>query len=208
MNDAQRSCGLDVIFIDNFDSFVFNLVDEFARRRCSVEVWRSDIDAGRVLELADRKNGPCLVVLSPGPGAPADAGCCMELVKKAPVKLPVFGVCLGFQVMVEAFGGKVGPAQSIVHGKTSEITHEENWLFEGLGPALSVGRYHSLAAVRMPDSMRVTAGANDTVMAAQHKEKMAAGVQFHPESILTSGGGRMIENVIRWAQSRPGSGEA
>jgi len=207
MNGAESSAGLDVIFIDNFDSFVFNLVDEFARRRCSVEVWRSDIEADRVLELADRKTGPCLVVMSPGPGAPADAGCCMELVKRAPVQLPVFGVCLGFQVIVEAFGGKVGPAQSIVHGKTSEISHEENWLFEGLGPVLSVGRYHSLAAVRMPDSMQITARAGETVMAAQHETKMAAGVQFHPESILTSGGGRMIDNVIRWAQSLPDSKE-
>jgi anthranilate synthase component 2 len=190
---------LRIVFIDNFDSFTWNLVDEFARRGAEVEVWRNTVPAEHALVRA-RSGGPSLLVLSPGPGTPADAGCCIELVRLAAAeRLPLLGVCLGHQAMVEAFGGVVGPAGEVVHGKTSRVRHEGGPLFEGVPSPFPVGRYHSLAASVMPDSLRPIAGTGRLVMAVAHRTAPQFGVQFHPESILTPEGGRIIENVIRWA---------
>src|SRR3990170_1244670 len=130
---------LRVVFVDNFDSFTWNLVDEFARRGIAVEVWRNTAPAKLVLARA-RQDGPGLLVLSPGPGTPAEAGSCIELVRlAAPARVPVFGVCLGHQAMVEAWGGTVGPAGEVVHGKTSRVRHEGGPLFEGVPSPFPVG---------------------------------------------------------------------
>ena len=194
MPDALR-----IVFIDNFDSFTWNLVDEFARRGAEVEVWRNTVPAEHAVARA-RTGSPSLLVLSPGPGAPADAGCCIELVRLAAAeRLPLLGVCLGHQAMVEAFGGVVGPAGEVVHGKTSLVRHQGGPFFEGVPSPFPVGRYHSLAASVMPDSLRPIAGTDRLVMAVAHRSAPQFGVQFHPESILTPEGGRIIENVIRWA---------
>ncbi len=190
---------LRVVFIDNFDSFTWNLVDEFARRGAEVEIWRNTITAAHALDRA-RTPGPSLLVLSPGPGAPAEAGCCVELVRlAASERQPLFGVCLGHQAMVEAFGGVVGPAGEIVHGKTSRVRHEGGRLFESVASPFPVGRYHSLAASVVPECLVPIAGTGRLVMAVAHRSAPQFGVQFHPESILTPDGGRIIENVIRWA---------
>ena len=190
---------LRIVFIDNFDSFTWNLVDEFARRGATVEVWRNTVPAEHALARA-RTSSPSLLVLSPGPGTPADAGCCIELVRLAAAeRLPLLGVCLGHQAMVEAFGGVVGPAGEVVHGKVSRVKHEGGLLFEGVPSPFPVGRYHSLAASVMPDSLRPIAGTDRLVMAAAHRTAPQFGVQFHPESILTPDGGRIIDNVIGWA---------
>jgi len=191
--------GLRIVFIDNFDSFTWNLVDEFARRGVRVEVWRNTVSAGHAIARA-RAEGPSLLVLSPGPGTPGDAGCCIELVRlAATARVPLLGVCLGHQAMVEAFGGVVGPAGEVVHGKTSRVRHEGGPLFEGVPSPFPVGRYHSLAATVVPDSLATIAGTDRQVMAVAHRTAPQFGVQFHPESILTPEGGRIIENVIRWA---------
>ncbi|HLB53587.1 MAG TPA: aminodeoxychorismate/anthranilate synthase component II [Gemmatimonadales bacterium] len=190
---------LRVVFVDNFDSFTWNLVDEFARRGIAVEVWRNTAPAKLVLARA-RQDGPGLLVLSPGPGTPAEAGSCIELVRlAAPAGVPVFGVCLGHQAMVEAFGGTVGPAGEVVHGKTSRVRHEGGPLFEGVPSPFPVGRYHSLAATRLPECLKPIAGTDRVVMAVEHRSAPQLGVQFHPESILTPEGGRIIDNVLRWA---------
>ena len=190
---------LRLVFVDNFDSFTWNLVDEFARRGASVEVWRNSVPAGAVLARATN-GSPSLLVLSPGPGTPAQAGCCVELVRRAAeARVPLFGVCLGHQAMVEAFGGVVGPAGEVVHGKTSRVRHEGGPLFEGVPSPFPVGRYHSLAATTLPDCLHPIAGTERVVMAVAHRSAPQLGVQFHPESILTPEGGRIIENVIRWA---------
>jgi len=118
--------------------------------------------------------------------------------------VPLFGVCLGHQAMVEAFGGEVGSAGEIVHGKTSRVTHEARGLFAGLPSPLPVGRYHSLAASRMPDELVVTARYEGIVMALEHRHHAVAGLQFHPESILTPRGGQIIDNVLLWARTRDG----
>lgn len=193
------SAPLRIVFVDNFDSFTWNLVDEFARRGAEVEVWRNTVPAGHPLERA-RDAPASLLVLSPGPGTPADAGCCIELVRTAAAaRIPLFGVCLGHQAMVEAFGGVVSGAGEVVHGKTSAVRHQGGAMFEGVPSPFPVGRYHSLAATRLPDILGVTARAGNTVMAVTHRTAPQFGVQFHPESILTPEGGRIIENVMRWA---------
>ena len=193
---------LRIVFVDNFDSFTWNLVDEFARRGAAVEVWRNTTPAPMVLERASA--GPALIVLSPGPGTPADAGCCIELIRLAEGRVPLLGVCLGHQAMVEAFGGVVGPAGEVVHGKTSRVTHQGDPLFDGVPSPFVVGRYHSLAAQRMPDVLATTAaierGGPSLVMAARHRTAPMVGVQFHPESILTPEGGRIIDNAMQWAR--------
>ena len=205
---------LRVLFVDNFDSFTWNLVDEFARREAAVRVWRNTVPAPLLIEEA-RRDGPALLVLSPGPGAPREAGCCVELVRLAAVaRVPLFGVCLGHQAMVEAFGGEVGPAGEVVHGKTSRVRHYGQGLFEGVPSPFPVGRYHSLAALTLPECLRVTATTEcrapsaeprgTIVMAVEHTSAPQLGVQFHPDSILTPEGGRIIENVLSWARHAGG----
>jgi anthranilate synthase component II len=193
---------LRIVFVDNFDSFTWNLVDEFARRGAAVEVWRNTTPASMVLERASA--GPAMIVLSPGPGTPAGAGCCVDLIRLAEGKVPLLGVCLGHQAMVEAFGGVVGPAGEVVHGKTSRVTHQGDSLFDGVPSPFVVGRYHSLAAVRMPEVLATTAAiqrdGRSLVMAVRHRTAPMVGVQFHPESILTPEGGRIIDNAMQWAR--------
>jgi anthranilate synthase component 2 len=190
---------LRLVFIDNFDSFTWNLVDEFARRGAEVEVWRNTVTPEHALARA-RFGSPSLVVLSPGPGTPADAGCCIPLVRLAAAEgVPLLGVCLGHQAMVEAFGGVVGPAGEVVHGKTSRVRHQGGPLFDGVPSPFPVGRYHSLAAASLPESLDAIAATERLVMAVRHRTAPQFGVQFHPESILTPDGGRIIDNVIGWA---------
>ena len=194
MADALR-----LVFVDNFDSFTWNLVDEFARRGAEVEVWRNTTSPEHVLERA-QGGGPSLIVLSPGPGTPAEAGCCIEVVRhSALAQVPLLGVCLGHQAMIEAFGGVVGPAGEVVHGKTSRVRHSGGVLFEEIPSPFPVGRYHSLAASAVPPALETIAESGGIVMAVAHRSAPQLGVQFHPESILTPDGGRIIDNVIRWA---------
>lgn len=190
----------NILFIDNFDSFTFNLVDEFSKRGCTLEVWRNDLDAEDALSKARALPAPRLIVLSPGPGTPAEAGCCIPLITLAQQHaIPLFGICLGHQALVEAMGGVVGGAGEIVHGKSSRIRHDGSSFFAGLENPMTVGRYHSLVATQMPASLVVRAQLHGMVMAAEHTEAKLAGVQFHPESILTPSGGRLLENVLTWA---------
>lgn len=192
---------LQVLLIDNFDSFTFNLVDELRRYGAVVDVWRNDITAQRALDLALAMPAPRLIVLSPGPGRPEDAGCCQELVQLACGRVPVFGVCLGLQSIVQALGGKVGPAGEVVHGKSVLIEHTEKGVFEGLPTPLQVGRYHSLVASEVPEDLEVVARYRQLVMAVAHRQAPVVGVQFHPESILTPKGGRLLGRVMDWASA-------
>ena len=188
---------MKVLLIDNFDSFSFNLVDELEKRGAEVEVWRNDADADAALARVETMAAPRLLVLSPGPGTPAEAGCTIELARRATV--PVFGVCLGHQAIVEAFGGRVGFAGEVVHGKPARIEHDRRGPLASLPSPMLAARYHSLAALELPDVLRVTARAGDIVMAVEHVEKPIYGVQFHPESILTPHGGTLMAEVMRWA---------
>ncbi len=199
---AQTPAGrLHVLLIDNFDSFTFNLVDELRRRGAEVQVWRNDIDAALALRQALALPEPRLIVISPGPGAPKDAGCSVELIRLAKGRVPVFGVCLGHQAIIEACGGTVGAAREIVHGRASALTHDGQGVFAGLPSPMWVGRYHSLAASVVPPDLRVTAQCQDTVMAVTHTSAPIIGVQFHPESILTPRGGELLARVVEWARA-------
>lgn len=190
---------MHILFIDNFDSFSHTLVDEFTRRKTSVQVWRNDLPAKQLFDIALSLPLPRLVVVSPGPGRPSQAGNCKQLVQLLAGQIPVFGVCLGHQILVETLGGKVGPAGEIVHGKTSRVTHDGKSFLSGLPTPLTVGRYHSLAALEIPAGFVVRASFGNTPMAVEHEQLGLAGVQFHPESILTPQGGLLIEGIMRWA---------
>jgi anthranilate synthase/aminodeoxychorismate synthase-like glutamine amidotransferase len=186
---------VNVLFIDNFDSFTYNLVDEFAKRQCLTKVYRADTPLEK-LKMAAKEFNPKLLVISPGPGNPDTAGVTLAAIDAFKDKLPILGVCLGHQSLVQYFGGKISHAPQVMHGKPSRIEHNGTGLFEGLENPLQVGRYHSLCAMKMPDCMEITATFEGIVMGAMHKQLPIYGVQFHPESILTPTGGRIIENML------------
>ncbi len=187
-----------VLVIDNFDSFTYNLVDDFCKRGCEARVYRADTSLKDLKAVAEEFE-PVLLVISPGPGTPKAAGVSPEAVGYFKDKLAILGVCLGHQVIVEYFGGKVGHAPEPVHGKPSRVTHNEKDIFAGVENPLQAGRYHSLCSVQLPDCLEQTAEFEGINMAARHRKLPIFGVQFHPESILTPAGGKIIENVLKIA---------
>jgi anthranilate synthase component 2 len=189
-----------VLFIDNFDSFTYNLVDDFCKRNCQAKVYRADTNLEELKQLAD-KFGPDLLVISPGPGTPDTAGVSLAAVDYFKDKLPILGVCLGHQVIVQHFGGKIGHAPEPMHGKPSRVTHNQRAIFAGVENPLQAGRYHSLCVLELPDCLQKTAEFEGIIMGVQHKELPIYGVQFHPESILTPAGGKIIENILSIAAS-------
>jgi anthranilate synthase/aminodeoxychorismate synthase-like glutamine amidotransferase len=184
-----------ILFIDNFDSFTYNLVDEFAKRKSEVLILRNNVSL-EFLELKLKSFKPHFIVLSPGPSTPRQAGICLELIKKYAGKFPIMGVCLGHQALAEAFGGKVDLAGEVLHGKASWIKHDDQGLFKGIENPLLAGRYHSLAIKAMPPDFIVTARCGEIIMGIRHKTLPLEGVQFHPESILTPTGGKLLENAL------------
>lgn len=187
-----------VLFIDNFDSFTYNLVDEFAKRGCRTLVYRSDTSLETLKEIANDFT-PALLVISPGPGNPDTAGVSLAAIDYFRDKLPIFGVCLGHQCIVQYFGGRIEHAPAVMHGKPSRISHVGRGVFDGLENPLHAGRYHSLCGSELPESLEVTASFEGIVMGIQHRELPIHGVQFHPESVLTPTGGKIIENMLRIA---------
>jgi para-aminobenzoate synthetase component 2 len=179
-----------VTLIDNYDSFVFNIVQYLAQLGAEVTVKRND-----EVELSDAKNFDG-VLLSPGPGTPADAGVCIDMVQYcAENKIPLFGVCLGHQAIAEAFGGVVSRAPELLHGKTSQVFHQGESVMSALPQPFTATRYHSLAVenTTVPTEFEVTAQTeSNVIMGLRHKTLPIEGVQFHPESVLTEGGHRML----------------
>jgi anthranilate synthase/aminodeoxychorismate synthase-like glutamine amidotransferase len=182
-----------ILLIDNYDSFTYNLAHLFQELGAEVVVLRNDaVDADAADELA-----PSHLVVSPGPGRPAEAGATVEIVRRLGPRVPTLGVCLGHQAIVEAFGGGVGQAKRLLHGKASPIDHDRQGLFEGLPVPLEGGRYHSLAATRLPDELEVCATTEDgEVMAVRHSRHPIVGIQFHPESVLTPDGPALARNFL------------
>jgi anthranilate synthase/aminodeoxychorismate synthase-like glutamine amidotransferase len=182
-----------ILLIDNYDSFTYNLAHLFQELGAEVTVIRNDkIDAEKAAKL-----GPSHLVVSPGPGRPEDSGATVEIVKRLAPQVPTLGVCLGHQAIVEAFGGEVGQAKRLVHGKASQIGHDGQGLFARLPDPLQGGRYHSLAATLVPDELTVCATTEDgEVMAVRHRELPIDGIQFHPESVLTPEGPQLARNFL------------
>ena len=185
----------DILIIDNFDSFTYNLVEEFATLGCQVEVQRNDRALSFITQRLNQLNDP-LVVFSPGPGTPEGAGICIEAIRAFAGKVPMLGICLGHQAMTVAFGGTVGRAPIAMHGERSYIEMQPHYIFEGLASRISVGRYHSLIATQLPSCLSAIAKTDDLVMAICHESHAMVGLQFHPESILSTYGSRMLRNAV------------
>ncbi len=185
---------MKVLVIDNYDSFTWNLVHLFEERGADVRVFRNDaITVAEAEALA-----PDRLVVSPGPGRPEDAGVSLDLIRALGPRVGTLGVCLGPQAVVQAFGGTVGPARALLHGRASVIRHDGEGVFAGLPEEIEVGRYHSLAATEVPDALMVTARTDDgVVMGVRHRSRPIEGVQFHPESVLTPTGGAMADTFLR-----------
>lgn len=185
-----------VLLIDNYDSFTYNLVQSFLVLGAEVVVYRNDqITVDEALKLK-----PTHLVISPGPGRPDDAGVSLQMIAAFAGKVPVLGVCLGHQSLVQHFGGFIIAAERLMHGKTSLIEHDGKGLFAGLPQPCEVGRYHSLAAQRdkIPSVLEVTARTADgEIMGVRHRELPLEGVQFHPESVLTPDGDTLLGNFLK-----------
>lgn len=192
----------NILILDNVDSFTYNLVDQLRASGHQVVIYRNTVSAEHVLSVLTQLNDPILV-LSPGPGKPSEAGCMPEVLKSALGKIPVIGICLGHQAIVEAYGGVVSPAGEILHGKASMATHDGQAMFADLDNPISVARYHSLVGSQVPESLTICAQSNGMVMAVRNDEQRVCGFQFHPESILTTQGKLLLENTVAWALSSP-----
>jgi anthranilate synthase component 2 len=185
---------MKLLMLDNYDSFTWNLVHLFEELGADVEVFRND--AITVEEAGALR--PDRLVVSPGTGRPADAGVSVELIRALGHVVPTLGVCLGHQAVVEAFGGTVGQAKELLHGKASVVHHDGEGIFAGLPAEIEAGRYHSLAAFDVPGALIVSARTDDgEVMAVRHRTHRIEGVQFHPESVLTPTGHAIAENFLR-----------
>ncbi len=185
-----------ILMIDNYDSFTFNLVQGFAALGASIEVYRNDeIDVPTAQQL-----GVTHVVISPGPGRPSGAGVSIPIIAAFAGRLPILGVCLGHQCLIEYYGGQIVSAQRLMHGKTSPVRHDEQGLFAGIENPMTVGRYHSLCAelADLPAALIASARTQEgELMAVRHRELALTGVQFHPESVLTPDGQLLMDNFLR-----------
>ena len=207
MTNLSNNAKPKIFMLDNLDSFTYNLVDEFYSLGFELVIYRNTLSADFIFSQIEAYQGDVLIVLSPGPGNPTDAGCLMELINKTAGKHPILGICLGHQALVQHYGGIVDRAPEIVHGKSSSISHTGEGAFAGITNPLPVARYHSLVAATMPDGLDCIAQVNNLPMAIEHKRDAALGFQFHPESILTTYGshllGQSIEHLLKLHSNAP-----
>lgn len=187
----------DILLLDNVDSFTYNLVDQLRGSGHHVVIYRNHIAADVIIERLFELEKPILM-LSPGPGTPAEAGCMPVLLQRLQGVIPIIGICLGHQAIIEAYGGHVGQAGEILHGKASAITHDNQAMFAGMLNPLPVARYHSLVGSNIPTDMTINAHIGEMVMAVRHDQHRVCGFQFHPESILTPQGARLLEQTLNW----------
>ena len=196
MADRESFGHVRMLLIDNYDSFTYNLVQAFAAMGAEVMVYRNDaisVDESQAL-------GPTHLVISPGPGRPEDAGVSLDMIGAYAGKVPILGVCLGHQSIVQQHGGRIVRAERLMHGKTSMVSHDGKTLFEGLPNPFEVGRYHSLCAeeATLPEDLEITAQTDrGEIMGVRHRTLPIEGVQFHPESVLTPEGDKLMANFLR-----------
>lgn len=194
------------LLVDNYDSFTFNVAQALGVLGAEVLVMRNDeIDLAEALELPLDS-----LIVSPGPGTPADAGVSVELIRACAGRVPVLGICLGHQCIVEAFGGRIVRAERVMHGKTSNVHHDGRTVYTGLDNPFPATRYHSLVALReeLPEVLEVSAHTSDSeIMGVRHRELPVEGVQFHPESILTAEGPHLLANFLQANHPNGGGGD-
>ncbi|WP_276902672.1 bifunctional anthranilate synthase glutamate amidotransferase component TrpG/anthranilate phosphoribosyltransferase TrpD [Frischella perrara] len=192
----------NILFLDNIDSFTYNLVDQLRYSGHQVIIYRNTLPADVIINKLALLDNPILF-LSPGPGTPSQAGCMPELLKRLKGKLPIIGICLGHQAIVESYGGSIVPAGDILHGKASLIKHDGKYMFNNLPNPLPVARYHSLKGENIPDSLTINAMFDNIVMAVRNNQDRVYGFQFHPESILTINGAQLLNQTIECALADP-----
>ncbi len=189
-----------IAMVDNYDSFTYNIVQQLREMEADLRVFRNDALTVDALDAL----APAALVVSPGPGRPSEAGISMDAIRRFAGRIPILGVCLGHQAIGEVYGGRIVKASRIMHGKVSEVTCDGEGIFKGLGARpFKAMRYHSLCIDpdTLPDCLQVTATAEDgCIMGVRHKELQVHGVQFHPESIMTPSGKRMLRNFLRMAE--------
>ncbi len=186
-----------LLVIDNYDSFTYNLVQYLGELGETIEVRRND---EVTLQEIEQQLCPTRILISPGPGTPDGAGISLKVIEHFAGRIPILGVCLGHQAIGQAFGGQVVRAPELMHGKASEICHDGKTIFDGMGDHFNAGRYHSLIVERtsLPECLEVSAFTDDNIiMGLRHRKLRVEGVQFHPESILTSGGMKLLENFLK-----------
>ena len=192
-----------ILIVDNYDSFTYNLVQYIGSINSNLQVYKNDkISSDEIQNISPEKN-----VISPGPGIPQKAGVSIDIVKEFASKIPILGICLGHQAIVEAFGGDIINADEVVHGKTSRIIHRESKIFNDIPKEFEATRYHSLVANEntFPNTLKIIARTtSNIIMACEHKKHPIYGVQFHPESVVTEYGIKIIENFLNlWFSTRP-----
>jgi len=203
--NKQEQQSTKIFMLDNLDSFTYNLVDEFQCLGFEPTIYRNTLDADFIIKQItthqEKTGDDILIVLSPGPGEPSKAGCLMELITKTASKYPILGICLGHQALIQHYGGTIGRAPEIVHGKSSNIEHSEKGAFTNINNPLPVARYHSLVATEVSQQLNVIAHFETTdglklPMAIEHQQDRVLGFQFHPESILTTYGSTLLAQSI------------
>ncbi|WP_343128172.1 aminodeoxychorismate/anthranilate synthase component II [Buchnera aphidicola (Takecallis taiwana)] len=187
----------DILLIDNFDSFTYNIVDQLRVNGYAVIIYRNTVSLNIILSTLSKLKKP-IVLLSPGPGKPKHAGCILQLLHVIIGKIPIIGICLGHQAIVEYYGGTVEYSGLIVHGKTSYIYHDQKAMFFNLPNPFLVARYHSLVCKNIPKNLVINAFLNDMVMAVRNDQDKVCSFQFHPESILTTYGTKLLNNTLNW----------
>ncbi|MCT8352181.1 MULTISPECIES: glutamine amidotransferase-related protein [Photorhabdus] len=188
----------NILLLDNVDSFTYNLVDQLRNHGHQVVIYRNTVATEMIMQQLRMLSSP-LLMLSPGPGKPSDSGCMPQLLQQVIGKIPVIGICLGHQAIIEAYGGKISAADEILHGKASLAKHDNQAMFANLENPLPVARYHSLMGSLIPSELTISARCGDTVMAVRHDKHKVCGFQFHPESILTTHGAKLLEQTLVWA---------
>ncbi|QCI17425.1 anthranilate synthase component II (plasmid) [Buchnera aphidicola (Aphis helianthi)] len=192
---------LNILLLDNIDSFTYNLVEQLRNKNNHVLIYRNTVALKIILNSLKIMKNPILM-LSPGPSTPKNAGCMLNLINAVKGKIPIVGICLGHQAIVEAYGGIIGYAGEIFHGKASLINHDGLEMFEGLPQPLPVARYHSLICNKIPKNFIINSYFNNMIMSVRNNLDYVCGFQFHPESILTTSGGLLLEKIINWASMK------
>ena len=199
MKNTTHLKNLEIILIDNFDSFTYNLVNQLKSMVNAVKIYRNNVPLQTLVDSVFDREKLQIIVLSPGPGNPDGAGITIELIEKYKGVIPILGICLGHQAIVQNYGGTIGAAKSIIHGKTCDVQLDKNEaLFTGIESPFRAARYHSLAATKLSDSLKVIATSGGDVMAVKHETDKVLGFQFHPESILTPKGAQLMKQSLQW----------